>query len=87
MQIWWWEALLSRGFIIANTHLGRENPIGRPCPKNLDLPSILPFLSSRFSSLLQGEVFCLFEDKYYTGQETDSELGFHYAYILTCVSV
>ena len=70
MQIWWWKALLSMGFVIANTHPGREKSIGQQRPKNLDLPSVLPFpLFPDF--LLCFKVRCsVFEGRYCTGQDT-----------------
>lgn len=47
MQIWWWKALVSRSFVMASTHFGREKSTGWQCPKNQArsaLSPALPFL-------------------------------------------
>ena len=88
MQIWWWKALLSMGFVIANTHLGREKSAGWQCPKNRDLPSVLAFPLSRILFFVSRWSFlCIWGQMLYGLRDlTSSELGFHYAYISTCVS-
>lgn len=73
------------GFVIANTHPGREKSIGQQRPKNLDLPSVLPFPLFFFVSRW-GFLF-LRADIVQAKTLTDGELGFHYAYISACVSV
>lgn len=69
MQTWWWKALVSMGFVMANTHFGRDNWMSMSEKPSQICPLSYPSPSSRCAFFFQGRVFCLFEDRYYMNQE------------------
>lgn len=91
MQIWWWKALVSMSFVMANTHFGREKWTGWQCPKNQGRSALCPALPPFLDMLLCFKIAIfvyLRTDILWARRLTQwGESGFPQAHILTSVSV